>query len=641
MQSKITQPNTAAAVARNHPREVHLRILETTDLHVHVLAYDYYADRPSTAVGLARTAELIAQARAEAVNCLLLDNGDFLQGNPMGDYIAQAAGLPDGAIHPVFAAMNQLGYDGATLGNHEFNYGLDFLLEALKGAAFPVVSANIARSLGPSPLQDKTLLPPYVILPRRVTDGAGNSHVVKVGLIGFAPPQIVQWDRQYLEGHLSTRDIVETACALVPQMKAEGADLIIALSHSGIGAADAADGAENASTRLAAVAGIDALLTGHSHLVFPSESFAGMEGIDIHAGTIFGKPAVMAGFYGSHLGVIDLMLDQDANGNWRVVQGRAEARSIQSLPCLNSNLPLEAKRLTASVRADHQATLRYARRPVGRTEVALHSFFAPLAPCPATRIVANAQAAHVARQLAGRPEAALPLLSAASPFKSGGRGGPHNYTHVPAGDMALRHAADLYIFPNTIAAVRLSGAELADWLENGVGLYHQLQPGGQDQLLIDPDFPSYNNDIIFGLSYRIDLTQPARYDRHGALIHPGASRVQDLRYLGQPVDPQQDFVLATNSYRASGCGGFAGTTLDRAIDVGRAPIRELLLRYIAQASPIRATPPDDWHFAPMPGTTVVFDTSPQAASDLAPIAAYAPQPLGLTADGFARFRLHL
>src|SRR6056297_3298214 len=124
---------------RAQANQAHLRLLETTDIHVHVFPYDYYADRPVDTVGLARTASLIGDIRSEATNSLLFDNGDFLQGNPMGDFMAYERGLNEGDLHPVIAAMNALGFDGTTLGNHEFNYGLDFLMKAIARAGFPVV----------------------------------------------------------------------------------------------------------------------------------------------------------------------------------------------------------------------------------------------------------------------------------------------------------------------------------------------------------------------------------------------------------------------------------------------------------------------------------------------------------------------
>ncbi len=140
--------------------QAHLRLMETTDLHVHVFPYDYYADKPRDTIGLSRTASVIQGVRAESTNSLLLDNGDFLQGNPMGDYIAYERGMKEGDSHPVINAMNALGFDASTLGNHEFNYGISFLMKSIAGADFPVVSANVAKKMGASATADATLVKP-------------------------------------------------------------------------------------------------------------------------------------------------------------------------------------------------------------------------------------------------------------------------------------------------------------------------------------------------------------------------------------------------------------------------------------------------------------------------------------------------
>ncbi|MEO0989800.1 MAG: 2',3'-cyclic-nucleotide 2'-phosphodiesterase, partial [Pseudomonadota bacterium] len=215
------------------PEMVHVRLLGTTDLHMNIAAYDYYADRPSQTVGLARTASLIEEARAEAGLSLLLDNGDSLQGTPLGDYMAGHWHPDQDFVHPMVRAMNTIGYDAASIGNHEFNYGLPFLEASLAGASFPFLMANAARQLGANPLADQLLATPWVILDRTVTDGTGNAHALRIGLIGFVPPQIMVWDRERLEGKLEVREIVEAARAHVPALRAAGADIVVALAHSG------------------------------------------------------------------------------------------------------------------------------------------------------------------------------------------------------------------------------------------------------------------------------------------------------------------------------------------------------------------------------------------------------------------------
>lgn len=628
--------------ARAQANQAHLRLMETTDLHVHVFPYDYYADKPVDTVGLSRTASLIGGIRAEATNALLFDNGDFLQGNPMGDYIAYERGLVSGQMHPVIAAMNTLGYDAATLGNHEFNYGLTFLMNAVAGAAFPVISANVVKSAGATPRDDTTLMPPYVILDRTVTDGAGASHPIRIGLIGFVPPQIMAWDRKHLEGNVTARDIVATAAAYVPQMKEEGADIVIALCHSGIGAAALTDGMENAAVPLAAVPGIDAILTGHSHLVFPGPDFDGFAGINTTAGTISGKPGVMGGFWGSHMGLIDLLLERDGTG-WRLLSHMAEARPISRRNEDRSITALVADHapVLAAAQADHDATLGYIRRAVGKTDAPLHSYFALVADDPSVQIVSIAQMWYIKQMLAGTDYADLPLLSAAAPFKAGGRSGPEFYTDVPAGDVAIKNVADLYLYPNTVRAVAITGVQVKDWLERSAGIFNQITPGAPDQVLINPDFPSYNFDVMDGVTYRIDLSQPAKYDKDGALIDMAASRITDLLYNGAPIDPAQLFVVATNNYRAGGGGKFPGADGSTIIFEAPDTNRDVIVRYIVEQGTITPAADANWGFVPMPDTSVLFDTGPGGAKYAGSLAGLTIEPAGDGPDGYARFRITL
>jgi 2',3'-cyclic-nucleotide 2'-phosphodiesterase/3'-nucleotidase len=628
--------------ARAAANQAHLRIMETTDLHVHVMPYDYYADRPVDTVGLARTAAHIRDIRAEATNSVLLDNGDFLQGNPMGDYIAYERGMKDGDMHPVIAALNTLGFEASTLGNHEFNYGLDFLMKSLAGASFPVISANVVTELGADPTKDTGLVKPYVILDRTLKDGDGVEHPIRIGLIGFVPPQIMQWDRGHLEGKVQTRDILAAATAWVPVMREEGADIVVALSHSGIGAAQHSEGMENASVPLAAVDGIDAVLTGHSHLVYPSPTFEGFDMVDAKTGLIHGKPAVMGGFWGDNLGLIDLLLERDGN-EWRVVSSSVETRQIYKRNDDRSITPLvaSAPEVEASVAGDHEATLAYIRRAVGKTSAPLYSYFALVADDPSVQIVSQAQTWYIAEMLKGTEFAALPLLSAAAPFKAGGRGGPDYYTDVPAGDVAIKNVADLYLYPNTIRAVKVTGAQLKDWLERSAGIFNQITPGGADQLLLNPDFPSYNFDVIDGVTYEIDLSQPSKYGPKGEDLNPGASRIANLLLNGQPVGPAAEFVIATNNYRASGGGDFPGAKGDTIIFEGPDTNRDIIVRFIVGKGTINPAADANWRFRPLPGTTVLFDTGPKAAAYLSEVEAVTIELAGDGPDGFARFRITL
>jgi 2',3'-cyclic-nucleotide 2'-phosphodiesterase/3'-nucleotidase len=260
---------------------------------------------------------------------------------------------------------------------------------------------------------------------------------------------------------------------------------------------------------------------------------------------------------------------------------------------------------------------------------------------PSVQIVSIAQAWYIDQMMQGTEHEGLPILSAAAPFKAGGRQGPEYYTDVPVGDVAIKNVADLYLYPNTVRAVRITGQQVKDWLERSAGMFNQITPGEQDQVLLNPEFPSYNFDVMDGVTYRIDLSQPARFDKDGNVVNPEANRIVDLAYNGQPVDPAQEFIVATNNYRAEGGGSFPGA--DGSTVVFEAPDtnRDVIVRYIVDQGTINPAADGNWGFVPMSGTTVLFDTGPKAADYLEAVPDLTIEPAGEGEDGFSRFRIAL
>ncbi|WP_246098371.1 bifunctional 2',3'-cyclic-nucleotide 2'-phosphodiesterase/3'-nucleotidase [Saccharibacillus brassicae] len=617
--------------------KANLRVLETTDLHVHMMNYDYYGDRPVLEYGFAQTAALIRQARAERGNVLLFDNGDLLQGNPMGDYVASGGILEEpGRIHPVYDAMNALGYDAATLGNHEFNYGLAYLDLALQGAAFPYTNANLYLD-GENVPPGSHYLPPYLLLERTIEDENGAVHPLKVGVIGLVTPQIMNWDKANLEGRLRAEDMVEAAKTYVPKLKQEGADLIVLLAHCGYEDIPEAPMTENAVLHLSRVPGVDVILFGHAHKVFPGAAFEGKTGVDLSRGTINGIPAVEAGYAGDHLGVVDLELELTGEG-WQVTGSRAEARPVYDLTQAAA-LARTDEEVTESIREAHEGTLSYIRTAVGETTEPIDSFFALVRDSVSVQIVNDAQRWYLRKQMQGTPYEKLPILAAGAPFKTGGRYGPAYYTHIPAGPLAVKHIADLYNYPNTLCALLLTGAELREWLEWAAGLFLTIDPrGGDGQSLIDRDFPSFNFDIIDGVTYTIDVTQPAKYSASCELLHPESARIGDLRFEGRPVSADERFVVATNNYRAFSTP-VANPDGQRIILSSADENRQILTDYIRSCGRMSPQADNNWSLTGVPaGLRVELLSSPDArAGGLPDGISFA----GMGEGGFARFEVEL
>jgi 2',3'-cyclic-nucleotide 2'-phosphodiesterase / 3'-nucleotidase len=624
--------------------ELKLRIMETTDLHMNFLNYDYYQDKPTDAFGVNRTIPLIKAARAEATNSMLFDNGDLIQGSPLGDVIARIKGLKPGETHAAFKVMNQMGYDAANLGNHEFNFGLDFLRQSIATAKFPYTNANVFEGASDSP-NAKHAFTPYLILNRSFKDESGKTHAFKIGVIGFTPPQIMQWDRANLQGKVFTRDMVEMAKKYVPEIRSKGADLVIAIPHSGYERTPQGPMAENAVSGLADVPGIDAILFGHSHAEFPSQQFANHPKVNIAKGTINGVPSVMPGRWGDHLGIIDLTLDNQS-GKWLVKDSQSALRPIfdkaARKPMVESDPMVEA-----AIKEEHEATLAYVRAKVAESSAPMYSYFAQVADDSSVQIVSNAQIAYVKKALVGTQHEKLPILSAAAPFKAGGRQGSSFYTDIPAGPIAIKNVADLYIFPNTLKAVLLTGAQVRDWIEMSAGQFNTIDPkGAPEQALLNSAFPSFNFDTIDGVTYEIDVTQPSKYDTRGApntataVVNP--SRVKNLRFNGQPIDDKAQFVVATNNYRAFGGGNFPALGADKVILDAPEENREALVEYLKAGSvgaggKINPTADNNWRILPVPGITMTFSSAAAAQKFL-------PNHKNIKllrdgADGFATFAL--
>ena len=541
-----------AANAAPGDKSVTITIMGTSDLHTNVVNWDYYkdatySDSAGNAVGLARVASVVNQIRADRgrEHTLLFDAGDTIQGTPLGFYYATVEPVTEtGATHPMAAQMNALGYDAVALGNHEFNYGLEFLDNWISQMDAPVLAANAVHA--------GTKVPrfrPYSITTMKVK----GRPPVRVGVLGLTNPGVVIWDKANVSGKLEVQDLVEAAARWVPVMRHAGADVVVASAHSGDSGRSSYTGdlpVENAAALVAEqVPGIDAILFGHAHAEVP-QRFVINEATGEQV--LLSEPSR----WGQRLTRMDFTLTRE-RGCWRVAS--------KASTTLNSNTVPEDPAVLAAVRAQHGKTVAYVNQVVATSVTELAAAESRYRDTPILDYINKVQTDTVTAALAGTPYAGLPVLSIAAPFSRTAR--------FPAGEVKIKDVAGLYIYDNTLEAVVLSGAELRAYLEYSAKYFRTLAPGApvDPAVISDPAVPDYNYDTFSGVDYDIDISRPVG-QRITSLTHPG---------IGTPVADGDQFVVAVNNYRRSGGGNFPGIVKTQVYNAQQ-EIRQLLIDW-AQA----------------------------------------------------------
>lgn len=508
-----------------------LVLMGTTDLHGWLLPFDYYTGR-ETENGLTTLVPLIDSIRAaHPERTVLVESGDLLQGNPL-DFVYSR--LAPGEVHPVALAMNAVGYDAAAIGNHEFNYGIAHLDTVVRQARFPFLSANIFHEG-----TDRHAYAPSTIIERRV-----GGKPIRIGITSVTPPGVLLWDRDKVRGVLDFRDIVSSVRPVVADLRARGADLVLVAAHGGLEGSSydtAATGVpvENAGAAMArGVPGIDVIFLGHTH----------RELADTTIGTTL---LLQAKNWATSLAVAELELRTDAEGRWRVESKRG--RILRPTPGRSD------PRLTALLAGPHERTRAYVARTIGTSTAEWSSRSSRVEDTPIIDLINEVQ-----RKASGAE------LSGAAPFSLTSR--------IPRGPVTVADVAGLYIYDNTLKAIRISGAQLRAYLEKSAEYYLPC-PASRCERIVNPRVPGYNFDVVSGVDYALDLTRPV------------GSRVTRLERNGRPVAPTDSFTLALNNYRASGSGGFSFFADAPVVYDQGEGIRELLIAEIERRGTFS---PDDY-----------------------------------------------
>ncbi|AIQ45821.1 2', 3'-cyclic nucleotide 2'-phosphodiesterase [Paenibacillus sp. FSL R7-0273] len=512
-------------------------LLETSDLHGFILPSSY-ATRKEAGHGLARIAGIIKDIRRSAPETILIDNGDCLQGTPLTYYHAKVnASLPN----PVIACLNELGYDAAVLGNHEFNYGLPYLRSAAEASSFPWLSANIVDSSTGQPAFGK----PYIV--RELENG------LRIGILGLTTSYIPVWEQPgHIEG-LQFEDPVAAAQKWIPLMKTEGqADIIIVSYHGGLerdpetGQVTEPLTGENAGYALCEqVPGIDVLFTGHQHRVLTA--------------CINGVHVIQPGNEGRFLGKVTLQLEKNHEG-WSMTGCRSELISAGEHAPDPGILQL--------VHEIEELTQAWLDQPFGFLDgdMTVHSHAqARLQEHPLIEFIHRVQM-----------NASGAGISAAALFDNVSPGFGECIT--------MREIVANYIYPNTLKVLRVSGSDIKAALEQSAE-YFEINAEGQ--ISVNPSFlrpkpQHFNYDMWEGIDYVLDISQPA------------GRRVARLEQNGQPLMADAEYDVVMNNYRAAGGGNFTMFQDKPVVKDIPTDMVELIADYILERGRIPATVNHNW-----------------------------------------------
>lgn len=547
--NKLTNVNAA----KNDKETVDLRIIGTTDLHGQLNSFDYEQGVDYNNGGLARVFDLIKKTRAELPegNTFTLDTGDVLF-----DYTTEYIfSTNQEAIQPIYKAMKEVGYDAITLGNHEFDYGYDYVLRQLDGSGLrdiTIVSNVTDARTGEHPFLENMLIT------RTVKSRSGKEVEIKIGIMGHTIPTLTGKTHSYA-GMLIGEDIVENAKKQVAKLQEEGADVIIALSHTGIGPENPEPNFKNVAYALTKVPGIDVVVAGHEHNLYPTNDMSSpyymLPNVDKETYLMNGKNVIMAGDRGNAIGVVDLELSVSGD---RV---RIENRKSQ-IKMVNEKTTKEDESIAAMFGEWEEELLNYSRDVLAELEegTILHNYYGMLADTPAIQLLNDSKIHYALNNLKKDKKYVDHPIIAASTYESFGVKSIYDFVNIQnkitESDLTTLQNYNSYLYVYTI-----TGAQLKEWLEWSASAYETINRSMQWQdttmsslmketglksLISEEWLNDWSNFYIFdGISYEINPSILPRYDFSGNIISTN-NRVSNITYQGKEVSDDMEFLIATN-----------------------------------------------------------------------------------------------
>lgn len=504
-----------------------ITFLETSDMHGYVYPTNF-ADDTEQGFGVAKVATKMKELRQAATGSVVtIENGDFIQGSPLSYYIAKS----QHSVAALTAVVSHLDVDVHVLGNHEFNYGLPYLQEAIASYQTPVLAANILNEAG-EPFFGQA----YTII---------EKEGVKIAILGMVTPYIPHWEQPATIRGMQFVSIVETAKNYVPYLR-EQADIVVISYHGGFERdlvtgepTELLTGENEGYQLLQEVSGIDAFFTGHQHREIATK--------------INGVPVVQPGYRGSFIGAIELTVEKNQTGV-HVTNSTATL-----IPVADAVPDQETLALLAPIEEELQTWLD---QPLGKVSGDMRindPMGARLKEHPYIEFINRVQMAASGAKISGT---AL--------FNNEGKGFDATIT--------MRDVITNYIYPNTLAVVKITGAELKAALEQTADYLAVVD--GQivfNPAFIEPKPQYYNYDMYEGIEYTIDLSQPV------------GQRITRLDFEEKAIAMDQELEIVINQYRAVGGGNYAMFSAEKIVREIQVDMTELIADYLKQHPQIEAT----------------------------------------------------
>lgn len=506
--------------------ETHITIIGTSDTHGNIWGYSYEDMKESTGDGLARVSTYVNQVRAENPNTILVDAGDTIQGTIMTDDLYSK----DTANHPVPAALNYMKYDVWTLGNHEFNFGVDKLQSIIDQADMPVLAANIKNADG------------------SYFTGAGYTIVerggVNVAIIGVDTPNIPRWDGTKQGVDQLTFEPMADAVAECIKEIGDKADVIMVSAHAGLEAEYSTDGSDAAKTILEKCPEVDVLQMGHTHTTYINNDTIPVGEAKNNAGEV-------------------VRYDLTLNADKEITSATVETVSMKDVE------PDQNLRNVAAIKTAQEKTVSFIQDNVLGHAAADFQPVNEINGLPEGRLQDTAVIdliGTVQLENSGADVTAVALFKDTSDLKKG--------------DLNYGNMFDIYKFPNVLYTVKVTGAEMKAYMEWAAECWNQWQPGDIN-ISFNPDKPGYLHDHFIGLNYEVNLSKPA------------GQRIENVTFKGQPLADDQILTLCVNDYRYTGLKNEGIISGEKEWE-SSASVRDMLVAYLAEHDPLEPVVDNNW-----------------------------------------------